>query len=504
MIARIALVLSTLCCPPLRATHARHGAEVVFPQLYESRDQLGAKVLKVNDKLTLNLKKSSVAHDEFFLLTYRQGVPLHTYVDVDALEEGLFHDERHFASVFVTEDEGSVKVEGVVGPNLKIRPLEKMERANDGPFPHALELIHKEPPDAKNVYGEVIAERNLTAMERSWKRDPYSVKMVYAEVRVVVDSIFRRGFKKIKNLVRYLLIEWNCVRLRYLTVNRPEIHVKLRAIEISDYTKERRYYKYLQLDRELDALESLYSIVKYVEQRNNSYGRYDIVFFTTGMDMVTVQQGQRLHEVQGYAFVGSVCTPKRVGLGEDVAYTFIGIRIMAHELGHTLGCSHDGTEIAGQFPGFHANSVQCPWNDGYLMSYYETDSKSMKFSWCCDYSMSLVAWSTNIECLHEITTGNRLKKNRTKTLPGFFLGKDKQCRMTFPKLSKTYYMRNHPLRGCMADCFVPGRDYGDAADHFWSMLLIDGTPCGRPWGKRVCINGECVGKMRRYPVQIVG
>ncbi|XP_077530880.1 venom metalloproteinase antarease-like TtrivMP_A [Haemaphysalis longicornis] len=485
MLSELAIALLLVSFRVLHASWIPNGAEVVFPQLYESRDQLGAKVLKVNDKLTLNLKKGSIAHDEFFIQTYRQGVPLRTYVDVDALEEGLFEDERHFASVFVTEDSGSVKVEGVVGPNLKIRPLENMERANNGPIPHVVDLIDKQQPDDKSVYGEPLAERNLTAEERSWKKDPYSVRRVYPEVRLVVDSVFRRGFNNTRDLVRYILIEWNCVRLRYLTVNRPEIRLKLRAIELTPYYKEREYYKYLIDDREIDALESLYSLVKYVEMRNNSYGRYDIVYFTTGMDMVAVQGWQRLNEIQGYAFVGSVCTKMRVGLGEDVAFTYIGVRIMAHELGHTLGCSHDGTEIAGQFPGFHANSVQCPWEAGYLMSYYETDSRSMKFSWCCDYSMSLVAWSTNIECLHEITTGSRLKKNRTRTLPGYFLSKNRQCRMTYPKLSYTYFMKNRPLRGCMGDCFVPGRDYGNAADHHWSVLLIDGTRCGQRWERKV-------------------
>ncbi|XP_077529766.1 venom metalloproteinase BumaMPs1-like [Haemaphysalis longicornis] len=500
MLVRLTLVLS-ISFLYVAATYVPKGAELVFPQIYEDRDDVGSRILRLNDKLTLNLKRSSVVHEDFYLRTYRQGVPQHTYFDIYALEDELYHDEKHFASVFVSEDGRSVKVEGVVGPNLKIRPLENMERTDEGHVPHALELISNDDPNYKTVYGVPITERNGTVVEeRLTQAERYQAVKVHCEVRLVVDSKFRQGFTKVRDMVRYLLIEFNVVKLRYLTATRPEIHLKLRAIEVTTVSEERKYMKWIQPYVSIDALKTLYELVNYVQKRNNSYGRYDLVYFATATDMVAVEGSRYEKSLQGYAFVGSVCTHNRVGLGEDQPMSYIGIRIMAHEMGHTLGCSHDGSAIDGTIRGFKADSNRCPWEQGFLMSYIEEDHRSMKFSSCCDYSMSLVAWSTEINCLYYLSTGSRLKKYRTRRLPGRYLGKNTQCKMTYPTLVKTYFMKNLWRRGCLGQCFVPGWQF-QASDSHWPVLLIDGTTCAP---NMMCVNGDCVPKRRRYPYRIYG
>ncbi|XP_049511433.1 uncharacterized protein LOC119464056 [Dermacentor silvarum] len=113
--------------------------------------------------------------------------------------------------------------------------------------------------------------------------------------------------------------------------------------------------------------------------------------------MVAVQGSVRESTLAGFAFVGSACTPTREQLGEDTAHTYRGIRIMTHEMAHTLGCSHDGTAVDGHLKGYKADSMNCPWQDGYLMSYIEEDSRSMRFSSCCDYDMSRYSWSRDQE-----------------------------------------------------------------------------------------------------------
>ncbi|KAK8766818.1 hypothetical protein V5799_006403 [Amblyomma americanum] len=163
-------------------------------------------------------------------------------------------------------------------------------------------------------------------------------------------------------------------------------------IEFNVSNKE-TYFKRVWRERKvIDGLKSLYALVDFVEEKKKNYEKYDVVFFITGYDMAAVQDSRVEQSLQGYAFVGSVCLKTRVGLGEDAANTYIGIRIIAHEIGHTLGCSHDGTSVQGHIPKFTADSTNCPWEQGYLMSYIEENSNSMKFSSCCDYSMSLVAW----------------------------------------------------------------------------------------------------------------
>ncbi|XP_077529444.1 metalloproteinase-like [Haemaphysalis longicornis] len=471
-------------------------AELVYPQLFSARDELGTRQLKINDKVTLTLKKSSLLHDEFFLLTHPEGVPLRSYPDVEQLEEGLFHDEVQLASVFLTQESGIVKVEGVVGPNLKIRPLEGMERANEGFFPHALEPITNEQQEDNAVHGEHV--RAIDAPQERQYRSYYrqNVKDVYVEIRVVVDAPFRAGFNRTKDMVRYLMLELNVVRLRYLTVSDPAVHLRWRAIEVLSDDIECEYYVYLNDYNKVDGIATIYRLADYVEAYQYKYGKYDVVSFLTGYDMVRVSNGKWEASYRGFAFVGSVCNRYRVGFSEDYAYTYAGIRVVAHELAHTLGCSHDGDEEGGYLDGYYANSTGCPWSQGYLMSYIVKDANSMKFSKCCNFSISIVAWSQKIDCLHTITSRSRLKHHKTKTLPGVFLSRDRQCKLSYLADPTTFFNRANGTRRCVAQCGV----WWNKGMHYWDQVLLDGSTCG---AKRICVNGNCVKKRKWYTVNNV-
>ncbi|KAL1467411.1 hypothetical protein MTO96_042201, partial [Rhipicephalus appendiculatus] len=257
-----------------------------------------------------------------------------------------------------------------------------MGRTSEGHYAHLLEPIEKEQYNVPTVLGERLQPSNVTS-ERAGK------------VRVVADSTFMAGFKSYKDLVIYLMIEFNCINLRYRTATRPKMRIWFRSVDVSKRGNE-TYYHHLY-GNVIDGLKSLYNLVEYVDRRKDKYGDYDIVFFVTGLDMAAVEGSRVEKALQGFAFVGSVCLRTRVGLGEDKADTFIGIRIIAHELGHTLGCSHDGTAVDAHIRGIKSDSARCPWEQGYLMSYIEENANSMKFSSCCDYSMSLVAWSKDIK-----------------------------------------------------------------------------------------------------------
>uniref|UniRef100_A0A023FBT4 Putative tick metalloprotease 55 n=1 Tax=Amblyomma cajennense TaxID=34607 RepID=A0A023FBT4_AMBCJ len=80
MALKIVVILSLLSLQSLHAAIVPEHAAVVYPQLFDVRDDLGTRVLRVNDKLTLNLKKSAVLPDDFVLIEDWEGVPRHTYV----------------------------------------------------------------------------------------------------------------------------------------------------------------------------------------------------------------------------------------------------------------------------------------------------------------------------------------------------------------------------------------------------------------------------------------
>ncbi|KAL3248783.1 hypothetical protein MRX96_056363 [Rhipicephalus microplus] len=442
---------------------------IVYPEVFDARGNEETRVLKINEDITLNLKPRSILHPQFFLRTYREGIAKYTYFNVDVLEKNLYDDEKHFAAVVLNEEDDSLQVNGVVGPNLKITPAVGMERSEDGLHPHILETIHDTESD--HVYAA------------------YNIEAVYPEVLLIVDSRLFLQFRSYKHMLYYYMVQFTCISLRYTTVDRPKVRPVFRGIEVTNYTQEHKYYHYVR--QGIDALKSLYSIVDFYNANNDTYGIFDLVYFATGWDMIAVQGAVYESALQGFAFVGSACTDKRQQLGEDKADSYIGIRIMSHEMGHTLGCSHDGTSVDGIIKGFRSNSNNCPWEDGYIMSYKEEDRRSYRFSSCCDYMMSLVSWSYEGICLRSNQTYTTINISKTIYLPGQVLDRNMQCRMTYPQLPDTYYMEEYGAYNCKAECYVNGKRF-QASDSHWSMLLIDGSVCDDRTKRSVrCKNTDC-------------
>uniref|UniRef100_A0A6G5A788 Putative salivary gland metalloprotease n=1 Tax=Rhipicephalus microplus TaxID=6941 RepID=A0A6G5A788_RHIMP len=104
--------------------------QIVFPEMLEGRSDNGDKVLRITGELTLNLEKSSILSKNFLLRTYEDSIMKHTYHDGEMLEEELYHDLKHLASVMVSEDDG-LQVEGVLGPKLRIKPLVEDRKRKD-------------------------------------------------------------------------------------------------------------------------------------------------------------------------------------------------------------------------------------------------------------------------------------------------------------------------------------------------------------------------------------
>ncbi|XP_075531098.1 venom metalloproteinase antarease TserMP_A-like [Dermacentor variabilis] len=491
------IVYLAYICTSCHAANSPTYRAVVYPQLFEGRDE-NTKVLKINDEITLNLQPSSILHDEFFLRKYRQGVSEYRYFDVETLQQDLYHDSRQLAAVVVSEEDGVLRVEGVVGPKLKIRPIEASERSEYGPEAHLVDTI--EDSDSDNVYGKLVDEKTMISERARNDRygfDPsaYSVETIFPEVLITCDSVFHREFRSTKKMLKYVMVTFQVVVIRYLGVRNPRVRPILRGIELTNYTQEHIYYTYLP-GGGIDALKSLYSIKDYVARKTTLYANFDLLYFITGHDMIALQGSRRESALSGFAFVGSACLASRQQLGEDTAYSYRGIRIMAHEIAHTLGCSHDGTAVDGHLRGFKADSSRCPWSDGYIMSYIEEDVRSMKFSTCCDYDISQYSWMYGADCLRRNSTKKISKRwRKVFKLPGEVLSRNEQCKLTYPDLKRTYYMEAKGIKECRVYCFVPGDQFG-GADYYWPMYLIDGSTC-RNEPKQICINGQCMQDRRK-------
>ncbi|KAL1470625.1 hypothetical protein MTO96_024129 [Rhipicephalus appendiculatus] len=135
--------------PFLQSSHA--GREAAFDL-----------VLHINDKIILNLERSSVLADELHFVTANDEGDVLELVDTSAIQKTLYHDARRQSSVRVRQQGGLVKVEGVIDSKLRIKPLPEGERSSHGQLLHKVYEVH----ESQN--GSLFAQDMV--LQRSGKR----------------------------------------------------------------------------------------------------------------------------------------------------------------------------------------------------------------------------------------------------------------------------------------------------------------------------------------------
>ncbi|XP_075727866.1 venom metalloproteinase antarease TserMP_A-like isoform X2 [Rhipicephalus microplus] len=461
------------------------GQKLVYPKLIQSREEEGTKVVKINEDLTLNLEKSSVMGKEFLLRTYQGHVMQHNYLDGEALEEDLYHDARMFASVIVSEENG-LQIEGLLNPNLAIKPLEGQKRSDEAQdMPHVIYNVE----DHDGTYaGEGVAIEEREGVSERQNQSGARPETIHPELIVLVDSTLSAQFETNYTLLKYIIITLNSVNVRYLTLSHPFVRIKLCAMEILTVAEESfliRHGNYVQGTRSLAGLRD------HVQNNAEKYDTYDGVYLATGLDMAEPSERGWNSGVLGFAYVGRICKSDKVAYGEDKAGTFKGVRVLAHEFGHLLGCPHDGSKS-----GF-LTSERCPWKDGYLMSYIQKDSNSMKFSQCCNSMISWMAWSNTGKCLRTLTAKQVIQKEyHVRLLPGNVLTRDQVCQISFPKVQNTRFVPDYDgNENCLARCFMPKSVYG--FETVLPTFLPDNSPCTENNGT-ICRNGDCIRETLKY------
>uniref|UniRef100_G3MQE8 Peptidase M12B domain-containing protein n=1 Tax=Amblyomma maculatum TaxID=34609 RepID=G3MQE8_AMBMU len=468
--------VSGLICvfaPNTESLKLPYGHSLVFPHVIHSRSDNISKTLKITKTLTLNLEKSSVLDKELLLRTYEGPLMRHTYIDGEMLEEDLYHESQKFASVMVSEENG-LKVEGVLGPKLRIKPWFQ-DSAVGKTFPHIVYEIEDDTIHERKGGSWDKMAMHFTPRE-SYPQGAEVPKAGYPEILIAVDNTLRVEFHSEEELLKYVIILVNSMNVRYLTISKPSVQLKLRAIEI--FNAKDDYSLFYIVDDVAVAYPSLEKLRDYVYYNPSKYSEYDLVFLFTGKDLVSRRGRGWERSIQGIAFIGGACGYEKVALGEDRAGTHKGVRVGAHEIGHLLGCPHDGYAY-GRF-----SSEGCQKNGGFIMSYVERDSQSMKFSKCCNEMIRKMVISPEGKCLREKNVRRKIEKSRfPKKLPGDVVNRDKICKLAFPDVPETHFMvGSNGDAQCHARCFMPERLFG--SDTFRYAFLFDNSPCNASEGRQ--------------------
>lgn len=137
----------------------------------------------------------------------------------------------------------------------------------------------------------------------------------------------------------------------------------------------------------VDVAGALTDLGKYL-YREDRLPTYDLAVVITKLDMCRrhYEGGRCNRGTAGFAYVGGACVVnKRLEKVNSVAIIedsggFSGIIVAAHEVGHLLGCVHDGSPPPSYLGGPGATS--CPWEDGFIMSDLRHTERGFRWSTC--------------------------------------------------------------------------------------------------------------------------
>nr|XP_037273475.1 uncharacterized protein LOC119165398 [Rhipicephalus microplus] len=321
--------------------------------------------------------------------------------------------------------------EGMINARMRIVPLQTHERSEDGRMAHILIEIPDDVSNYNEDYDFTTSKHTLSLTHALNKNETMhvterSADIVYPELFVVVDSAFAAVFNSTADIIKYVSVSVNAMNLKYLGITDPKVKHRLVGLEVT--TTGLGYGKNYQ-----------------VSNRN-----------------------------AGFAYVRTVCSVHKVGIGEDSPPTFKGVHVMSHEIGHIMGCLHDGEHspfVNDPIPG----SESCPFADGYLMSYLRKNKNTYKFSACSITQMRETARSQAASCLHEENFVNTTLK-KYPYLPGQLLTRTRQCQNAFPTLKNIQFLQKYGVKDCTIRCGIPS----EAPDSEHRVLhLSDGTKCAR-------------------------
>ncbi|XP_077530259.1 venom metalloproteinase antarease TserMP_A-like [Haemaphysalis longicornis] len=367
---------------------------LVYPRILESRSERGGVLLHIHDGLQLNLEKSSVLARDFSFRMADGNETEDVLLDGRELQRDLYHDSRLQSSVIVKQVNGAVEVRGILNHELRIAPVAAAKRSTDGA------TLHKVFKVKERMNGPAqpvpLSPRQLESfwphMQPAYGISGQGSDFFMVEVCVVTGRSYRTAFQTTEALIQYLAIMLNAVRLRYVDMVYPRISFQLNGVTAQ---QDDALLSYIQQGL-VDVSQTLKNLKRFV-----SYGQFpacDIVFLLTEQEFASVTDQKVDKSVTGLAYVGGVCKADKVGVGEDKPHSYDGTYIWAHEMGHTLGATHDGDGPVQYIPR-HPSAQWCPWADGYLMSYEDGGLRKYTLSPCSKRQIQAVFRTLKGECI---------------------------------------------------------------------------------------------------------
>ncbi|XP_040065912.1 uncharacterized protein LOC115320859 [Ixodes scapularis] len=468
---------------------------VVYPRLIESRDSDSELTLFINDEITLSLQPVDIFPDEFLLQYHEGGTPVKEYIKGADLRKMVYDDKDQRAAVSLDRDNG-LRVEGIILDSLRIRPTLPLKESNTASIAHELFEVEEPFPNTRDDFF-AVPEQQLVQLNTQRNSHGGLPNEVHPELFLLVDTTKHKTLTKKVKVAAYAAVTVAAANIRYSTMTNPTVRLRLCSVEImSKKLKNKLYHFLLSIKTKyLDANATIYELVE--EVKNDKYKNFDIVILLTEQALA-IQVGNTMDtSLEGVAFTGSACTKSRVGIVEDTGFTLHGLTAFAHEVGHILGCPHDGSPAPRNLPKA-PGSETCSNSQGFVMSSTMSvgnhNKNIYRLSSCCQANIRHVLTLDLFKCLLQDT---HMVKEETK-LPGYFISANDTCKERLKKRGDDGYHneadQDNLLQHCILACATPPDEKGT----YWvaNATAPDGTPCSDKQSKqekvRVCKAEECV------------
>ncbi|KAL1486620.1 hypothetical protein MTO96_046874 [Rhipicephalus appendiculatus] len=213
----------------------------------------------------------------------------------------------------------------------------------------------------------------------------------YTSIHLIFKAAVLRGFiieprQSSRGFVleTYLILESELVNRLVRQGNDAKEYAEF----VMEMTREDDYAVFIN-ENTVDAPKTLGNVANYATS-NNEMQRADAVIYLVGRDMLHKRPDGSVFVSHGLAFTKGACTKHNVIIAADNGNKYTGPMSVAHEIGHLIGSSHDGSEFA----------PECPRDGGTIMVPQAVGEIRARFSNCSREAISTFL-KTRGKCLFQ-------------------------------------------------------------------------------------------------------
>nr|XP_037272092.1 A disintegrin and metalloproteinase with thrombospondin motifs 19-like [Rhipicephalus microplus] len=358
--------------------------------VFESREPSFEKLLMIQDGHSLKLTKASVLAEKLLLRDITESSSIDHYVDGKAYENELYQDSEQLASlVLKPQSNGDYHIKGIVNSTHFIEPILTVERSFSGRTAHKLSKLGV----WKDTHDDVVISRPAS-FSRHTKRDKetklelpqnFTIETVF-----ISDLNHTKYFNNDKDRISYVSVLMLGIGLRFQRLDPPG-RIALTAIYKCFTAAEEKLFLSLSSD---GAVLGSPTLTKISNNPLRKIEAADIVYLVTQKSIKRGDNSKYTNSsVLGLAAIGGACGKKKVAIGRDQPGTYSGLHTAPHEIGHLLGCNHDGEK----------GSETC--SGGYIMERHAGGKRHYEWSKCSKEAVKQFLQSPNSKCLHDIKKG---------------------------------------------------------------------------------------------------